>query len=391
MPSVKGNNVLIMQSGGCTPVMNASLAGVVLEIQKTKSFGEIYGAAHGLRGLLAGDLYDLRKQPGRTWKAVEKLPAAILGTARRRLHPDDVGTALEVLAQFEVGYLFVIGGNDSAYTAHQLVMASGNRLVTVLIPKTIDNDLACTDHSPGYGSAARFVALATQGAGLDAEAMGADAPITVLEVMGRNAGWLAGAAALAKRDERDAPHVICLPEVPLAEDELLARVEEAYRRWGFVVAVVPENARSSEGPLGGNAEPFYIDDFGHPYFEGPARGLAKTIGNRLKVRARFEKPGTIQRSVVMSRVDVEEAFRAGQTAVAYATEGHSDIMVALVRESEHPYRCSTKPVPLSEIPGKEKLLPAEYIDSKNWSVTRDFVRYARPLVGRFPTAIRLQR
>lgn len=391
MPSVKRNNVLVMQSGGCTPVLNASLAGVVLEIQKAKGFGEIHGAAHGLRGLLAGDLYDLRKQPEHIWKAVEKLPAAILGTARRRLHPDDVGTALEVLARFEVGYLFVIGGNDSAHTAHQLGIASGNQLVTVLIPKTIDNDLAFTDHSPGYGSAARFVALATQGAGLDAEAMGADAPITIIEVMGRNAGWLAGAAALAKRDERDAPHIICLPEVPLVEDELLARIEDAYRRWGFVVAVVPENARSMEGPLGGNAEPFYVDDFGHPYFEGPARGLAKIIGNRLKVRARFEKPGTIQRSVVMSRVDVEEAFRAGQMAVRYSIEGRTDIMVALVRESEHPYRCSTKPVPLADIPGKEKLLPAGYIDAKNWSVTEDFLKYARPLVGRLPRTIRLRR
>ena len=226
--------------------------------------------------------------------------------------------------------------------------------MVVHVPKTIDNDLPITDHCPGYGSAARFVALATMGAGRDAEAMGEASPVTVIEVMGRDAGWLAASAALGKREEMDAPHYICLPEVPLDEDGFLARMEEAYRRWGFAVAVTSENARGQFGPLGGDRDPFFVDDFGHEYFEGPGRYLAQLLGRELRVRARFEKPGTIQRSLsaCVSSTDAGEATLVGRAAVEYALEGHSDVMVTLVWQPGEGYACYTGLAPLEAVAGK---------------------------------------
>ena len=262
----------------------------------------------------------------------------------------------------------------------------------MLVPKTIDNDLVATDHSPGYGSAARFVALATMGAGRDAEAMGHASPITVVEVIGRDAGWLAASAALAKREERDAPHLVCLPEVPVDETRVLDLIEETYRRLGYAVAVVAENARGPDGVLGGRSRPRYVDDFGHPYFDGAGQYLAELASRRLGVRVRCEKPGTIQRSMMacVSTTDAREAELAGRAAVRYALDGRTDEMVALERFEGKPYRCTTRPVPLEEVAGRVKTMPNEYLDPANYFPAKRFLEYALPLVGgRFPLLGRL--
>ncbi len=263
------------------------------------------------------------------------------------------------------------------------VCAAGYDLTVINVPKTIDNDLVLTDHSPGFGSAARFVALATMGAGRDAEAMGKASPITIIEVMGRDAGWLAASSALAKRDERDAPHIICIPEVPIDEDHFVDVVENAYRRFGFAVAVIAENTRGADGVLGGDSEPWYVDDFGHPYYDGPARYLAGLVGRRLKVRARYEKPGTIQRSLVscVSRTDAQEAETVGRAAVRYALDGHTDQIVTLVREPGEKYVCATGLAPLDKVAGAVKVMPSEYIDASSDFVTDEFISYVRPLIG----------
>ncbi len=254
MSSNRNTNALVMQSGGCTPVLNRSLLGVVAEAQERRAFGQILGSVHGLEGILQGDFRDLGAISPSTWTRIARTPGAALGTTRRKLRTEEVSDTLQILSDDRIGFLFTIGGNDSASTAHSLSQAAGKAgysLIVMNIPKTIDNDLVLTDHSPGYGSAARFVALATIGAGQDARAMGQASPITIIEVMGRDAGWLAASAALARRGEADAPHLICLPEVPVDEDSFVAAVEEAYRRHGFAVAVVAENTRGSEGVLGG--------------------------------------------------------------------------------------------------------------------------------------------
>lgn len=383
--SAKGN-ILVMQSGGCTPVLNRSLFGVFHEASQHSSFGEIYGAVHGLEGILSNSLLDLRKQSNETWDRIAQTPAAALGSTRRKLRGEDVSIISDALTNRNIRYWFIIGGNDSAETGHtmsQEFKASGRSLSVINVPKTIDNDLILTDHSPGYGSAARFVALATMGAGRDAEAMSQASPVTIIEVMGRDAGWLAASAALAKQDARDAPHVICIPEVPVDENRFLERIESIYRRFGFAVAVIAENTRGIGGVLGGNEEPWYVDDFGHPYYDGPARYLAGLVGRHLKIRVRHEKPGTIQRSMMscLSNTDAEEAEMAGRAAVRYALDGHTDKMVTLVREPDDPYSCTTSLAPLEEVAGQVKVMPEEYLDAPNFFVTEEFVKYVQPLIG----------
>ena len=379
-------NILVMQSGGSTPVLNRSLYGVVREAQEHRAFGEKYGAAHGLDGLLSSQLIDLSGQVKARWDRIARTPGAVLGSSRRKLKAEDVTPVMEVLSKHDIRYLFIIGGNDSADTGHRIdaeARASGWPLAVINVPKTIDNDLVHTDHSPGYGSAARFVALATMGAGRDAEAMGEAAPITIIEVMGRDAGWLAASAALGKRDEGDAPHVICIPEVAIDEERFLAHIESAYRLYGFAVAVVAENARSTAGVLGGEQEPWYVDDFGHPYYEGAGRHLARLAGRRLRARARYEKPGTIQRSMAacVSRTDADEAEMVGRAAVQYALQGASGQMVTLVRQPQEDYVCTTGLVPLEQVAGKVLEMPSEYFDQSTYSATAAFLDYARPLIG----------
>ena len=379
-------NVLVMQSGGSTPVLNRSLYGVVQEAHLYDEMGDIYGSVRGLEGLLSGQLVDLRSRGKTWWARAARTPGAILGSSRRRLREEDLTRALEVLAENKVGYLFIIGGNDSAETGHRIAVeaADAARPVSVVhVPKTIDNDLVGTDHSPGYGSAARFVALATMGAGRDAESMRKESPVTVIEVMGRDAGWLAASAALGRRDSRDAPHVVCVPEVPVDEGLFIDRIQRAYERYGFAVAVVAENARGAGGALGGGREPWYVDEFGHPYYEGTGRFLSEITGRRLKTRVRYEKPGTIQRTMVacVSNTDAREAELVGRAAVQRAREGISDHMVTLVRQSGESYGCVTGVAPLAEVAGRVRQLPPEYFDPEQGMPTQSFLDFARPLIG----------
>ena len=379
-------SVLVMQSGGSTPVLNRSLFGVVREVHEHDGFNKVYGAVHGLEGVLDSQFIDLRRPSKAWWHRTARTPGAVLGSSRRRLRPEEVGVVLDLLWEDDIRYLFIIGGNDSAETGHRIstaAQAAKRTLTVVHVPKTIDNDLELTDHSPGYGSAARFVALATMGAGRDAESMGKESPITIIEVMGRDSGWLAAASALGKRGERDAPHFIGVPEVAIDQERFLSRVEEAYRQFGFAVAVVAENARGTTGVLGDQGEPRYVDDFGHPYFDGPGRYLADLASRHLGTRVRHEKPGTIQRSMTacVSKTDAQEAEMVGQAAVRSALQGASDQMVTLIREEGKEYICSTGLAPLEEVAGKARKMPDEFLDPANHMVTPAFIAYASPLIG----------
>ena len=386
-------NAVVLQSGGCTAVMNRSLYGIVDEALSSGAFASVHGARRGVEGLASGDLVDLGGRSERAWTRIARSPGAALGSTRRRVTDDDLPPILRTLARRGIGHLFLIGGNDSAENAMLLADHSSRDIdLTVMsVPKTIDNDLAGTDHSPGYGSAARFVALATMGAGRDAEAMGAASPMTVMEVMGRDTGWLAASAALAKREERDAPHLICVPETPVCEETFLERMEDTLRRFGFAVAVVAENARGPDGVLGRQDEPRFVDDFGHPYHAGAGRYLAELAESRLGARVRYEKPGTIQRSMaaLVSPTDAAEAERAGREAVRSALEGRSGEMVSLVREPGAAYGCGFTTVPLSGVAGRVRAMPARYLDVSLGMATPDFIEYAGPLAGRLPTFGRL--
>ena len=359
---------------------------MVREALNHDSLGEVYGASHGLDGVLAGSLIGLNQQSRTWWERTARTPGAVLGTSRRKLKAEETPAILDLLSVYGIRYWFIIGGNDSANTGYRIHLAArdaGTPLTVIHVPKTIDNDLVLTDHAPGYGSAARFVAMATMGAGRDAEGMGNASPVTVIEVMGRDAGWLTAAAALGKRDERDAPHVICVPEVPVEEEKFLERLEEAYRRFGFAVAVVAENARGPKGVLGTSGRPRYVDDFGHPYYEGPGRYLAELASRHIHKRVRHETPGTIQRSfsAALSTTDAQEAEMVGRAAVRYALEGATAQMVTLVREPGDRYVCHTGLAPLEAVTDRVRTMPPEYFDSSEYSPTPSFLDYARPLIG----------
>ena len=383
-----------MQSGGCTNVLNRSLYGLASEFTRTGD-GTLYGIPHGFEGLLEGRSVNLSSVSESQWATVANAPGAAIGSTRRKLRDEDVDSVFEFMDRLAIGYWFIIGGNDSAETGHTLQTLSGDRgydLTVVNVPKTIDNDLVLTDHCPGYGSAARFIALAVMGSGRDAEAMRGASPITIMEVMGRDAGWLAAASALAKRDERDAPHIICVPEVPQTEDEFISRVEDAYAKYGFCVAVISENTRDPGGnPIGGQDEPWFIDDFGHQYYDGPARYLAGLASRTLGLRARYEKPGTIQRSFIeaASEPDLQEAEMAGRAAVTAALNGNHGVMITLERDETHGYNCYTGVAPLEQVGGLVRPMPDSFLSRDEEFVTQDFINYLKPLVGPLPTMGRL--
>lgn len=384
---VATGNLLVGQSGGATAVINASLCGVVERALASDEVGDIIGMRGGIAGLLSGDLIDLRRQAPDVWPLLSRTPSAALGSGRFKPTGDDLDRALAEIQRRHVRFLLYIGGNDSADTAHRLHLAArsvGYDLRVFSIPKTIDNDLPFTDHCPGYGSIARFLALATRDAGRDTEAMAGVHPVKVIEVMGRNAGWVAASCALARDDERDAPQLIYLPERPPASlQTVLTDVGDTHRRLGYCVLVVPETLRTADGrPLGGGEMP-YVDAFGHPYNPGVSARLADAISGELGLRARYDKPGTIARMsmAMVSTTDLAEAEAVGREAVTRVLRGESDQMVTIERVAGEPYAVRYGAAPLEGIANTERCLPDEFIEPDGRSVTEAFRQYARPLLG----------
>ena len=380
------NNLLVMQSGGPTPVINRSLFGVCDEAVRSGAFAGILGANGGVEGVLSDRVFDLAAISTAAWPAIAAAPGAALGTTRKKFSDSELPRVIEFSERREITHWLIIGGNDSASTALTVSAAAkdaGLDLKVLLVPKTVDNDLVCTDHSPGYGSAARFVASATQGAGRDAEAMGPAAPITVIEVAGRDSGWLAAASVLGKREPRDAPHVVVTPEIGFDPSRALSGIESAYRRYGFAVAVIQENVRDQHGrPLVGDGKPLHVDDFGNEYHEGAGQYLTRFVTDRLKVRVRYDRPGTIQRSMaeLVSSVDAQEAEEVGRAAVRHALDGETNRMVSIVRVGDDPYASETGLTPLEPVAGAHKTMPAEFLDSEGMP-TGAFFGYALPLIG----------
>ncbi|HEY7835777.1 MAG TPA: diphosphate--fructose-6-phosphate 1-phosphotransferase [Ktedonobacterales bacterium] len=383
--SARGH-LLVGQSGGATAVINASLVGVVRAALASDAVDGIYGARHGIEGLLGGDVVDLRREPGATWDRLLTTPSAALGSCRYKLQPEDPQRALDRLRALGVRFFIYIGGNDSADTAHRIAAAARAAdydLRVVCLPKTIDNDLPGTDHCPGYGSAARFVALATQDSALCTAALPDHYPVKIIEVMGRDAGWLAAAAALGQRAEGDAPHLIYVPERPFARARFLDDVRRVHREHGWVVVVAAETIRDEDGRKLGEADQQGADAFGHPLLSGTAQVLVSLVRAELGLRARFDRPGDLQRmsSACVSAVDRDEAERAGRAAVAAALTGESDQMVTLVRAPGPGYACDTGLVPLARVANEQRLLPDDYLDAAGTGVTQAFRDYALPLLG----------
>ena len=386
MQATTHGNLIIGQSGGATAVINASLVGAVEAALADRRIDGIYGMRHGIQGLLAEDILDLRREPAHLWPRIAQTPSAALGTCRYKLQQNDPERAVEILRRYDVRYVLYIGGNDSADTAHRLVQAAqqvGYPLQTISVPKTIDNDLPFTDHCPGYGSAARFIALATQDSTLNTISIPSHYPVKVIETMGRDAGWLTAASALGKRDEQDPPHIILLPEQTFGEERFLAQVEEIYRRIGYVIIVAAETIRDEKGqPLGSSGQ-VGADAFQHPLLSGAAQYLVELVKQKLHLRARFDKPGDLQRmaSNSISSSDRDEAYLVGKIGVQALLKGESDKMVTLQRLEQPTYACTTGLAELEQVANKQRLLPDEYLDANKTMVTQAFYKYALPLIG----------
>ena len=379
-------NLIIGQSGGATAVINASLVGAVEAALRDERVGQIYGMRHGIQGLLQEDITDLRQQPAHTWTELMRTPSAALGSCRYKLQDDDLERVIGIFRRFEIRALLYIGGNDSADTVHRIAQtarALNYELRAISIPKTIDNDLPLTDHCPGYGSAARFLAQATLDSTMNTLSIPWHYPVKVIETMGRDAGWLTASAALCKRAESDAPHILLVPEKPFQAERYLAQVEEAYRRFGYAVIVAAETLRDEHGQALGAAGQVGVDAFQHPLLSGTAQYLVKLVTDRLKLRARFDKPGDLQRmaSFCVSQVDREEAYLVGQAGTQATLAGESDKMVILLRQDKPAYHCTTGLAELSKIANAQRLLPANFLDATGTMVTQAFLSYAQPLIG----------
>jgi 6-phosphofructokinase len=383
---VSKGKMVIGQSGGPTAVINASLAGALREAQRHPEIDGVYGALHGIQGVINEEMIDLGREPREVIERMPGTPAAILGSCRYKVAADEYERILGVLRAHDVRFFFYIGGNDSMDTAHKLAEAAAEErydLAVVGIPKTIDNDLLFTDHCPGYGSAARFTALSVRDAGRDTEAIGIVDNVKIVEIMGRNAGWLTAAAALAREEADDAPHLIYVPERSLHLDALLQDVQRIYDRLGYVVVAATETLRDEDGHILTRTISSDVDSFGHPQRGGVAEYLCQVVKERLGLKARFDKAGTIQRSFMAaaSPVDLGEAVMVGEAAVRHAVAGVTNRMVTLERVSDDPYECTTGLVDLAGVANAERHLPDEYLAAAGNDVTQAFIGYARPLIG----------
>jgi 6-phosphofructokinase 1 len=378
-------NLIIGQSGGATAVINASLVGAVEAAFADQRLG-VYGMLHGVEGLLKEKLIDLRQQPVDIWQQLLQTPSAALGSCRYKLQDHDLGHTIEILKRYDIRYMLYIGGNDSADTAHRLAEAAQQMsydLSILSIPKTIDNDLPFTDHCPGYGSAARFIAQATQDSALATISIPWHYPVKIIETMGRDAGWLAAASALGKRDESDSPHILLIPEQPFIAEQFLTQVEEVYKKLGYVIVVAAETIKDDQGRTLGSVGQVGVDAFQHPLLSGTAQYLVDLVKRELELRARFDKPGDLQRmsSAHISVTDRDEAYLVGKMGVQALLDGESDKMVTLIRDDKPTYHCVTGLVELEKVANVQRLLPDNYLNQNKTMVTPAFYDYALPLIG----------
>jgi 6-phosphofructokinase len=380
-------NLVVGQSGGPTAVINSTLAGVLHEALLAEEVGEIYGMVNGIQGLLDEEMYDLRRQPTDLVATLRATPSSALGACRHKLKEGDTDRVLKVLKAHNIRYFLYIGGNDSADTSRQVeraASAQGYDIRVIALPKTVDNDLPVTDHCPGYGSVARFTAIATMEAGADNRSMRAFDKVKIVEAMGRDSGWIAAASALGKREESDPPHLVYVPEEPLEMEPFLSDVRRVYDLYGYATVVVSESVRGADGrPFVESAADGEVDAFGHRQRGGVAEYLAGIVTSRLGLKARADKPGTLQRAsmALASRVDLDEAFMVGVEGVRAAHRGVSGKMVILVRDPGVEYRCRTGLADLSEVALGVRLLPPEFMDFERHMPTPEFHAYAMPLVG----------
>lgn len=390
--SVLIGNAIFGQSGGPTSVINASAAGVFTEALKQDCIPKVFGAAHGIKGILEERFYDIGCEDPKELELMKTTPSSALGSVRYKLANSEVDDTdykrlLEVFKKYDIRYFFYNGGNDSMDTCNKVskyMQKVGYECRVMGVPKTIDNDLAGTDHCPGYGSAARYIATATMEVYLDARVY--DTPmVCVLEIMGRNAGWLTAASSLATF-KGAGPDLIYLPEIDFDMDSFISQVKAVYEKNnGKVIIAVSEGIRDKNKTYiseYGSDLAKEKDSFGHAQLGGTGQVLAARLKDELNCKTRAIEFSLLQRCAAhcASKTDVDEAFRAGELAVQYAVSGTTDHMVAYERESGNEYKCNFKLVNLSTVANAEKKVPREWINKEGNGLTKDFIDYALPLI-----------
>ena len=385
-------NVVVGQSGGPTAVINASLAGVY-EAAVQAGVNKVYGMKNGIEGFLREQLVDLSSVLDTPEKVeiLKRTPSSFLGSCRYKLKAADKSGAeyekiFSVLKKYEIGYFFYIGGNDSMDTISKLSaygQAIGSKIRFIGIPKTIDNDLMVTDHTPGFGSAAKFVATTLKEVIRDSSVYDMKS-VTIVEIMGRNAGWLTAASALAAGEDCDGVDMIFLPEMTFDLDVFMQKIAEKQKTKGNLIIAVSESLKVADGryvcELADSAQE--EDSFGHKRLTGTARFLADEVNARLHVKTRAIELSTLQRcaSHSASLTDVNEAYQAGAAGLKAALRGQSGMAVVLIRTSSEPYECTAELVEVEKIANHEKCIPAEWIDEENACMRAEFLAYARPLI-----------
>ncbi|HXJ58416.1 MAG TPA: 6-phosphofructokinase [Verrucomicrobiae bacterium] len=386
-------NLLVAQSGGPTAVINASVAGVIQEAGRHECIEEIYGGRNGIWGILREDLIDLNDEKAKTIEGLKYTPAAALGTCRYKLDfkkkPEQAAQDLErlfaVFQAHSIRYFFYCGGNDSQDTANKVHHEAVRRaydLRVIGVPKTIDNDLPHTDHSPGYGSAIKYASATIMEIAADVTSMATESgSCIIIEVMGRQAGWIAAGTVLAKRAAHEAPHLILTPEVPFVESAFLARVREVIDAHRCCVVVVGEGLKNQDGQEV-SVDKSKVDAFGHPVLAGVAEKLEELVNQHLKVKTGTVKLGHAQRAAAHfgSAVDAMEAAACGEAAVRAAIDEKSGFMVKLVRMQSEPYKWTTDLQPLDDIANAEHLVPRDWISDDGFLPNEKFIAYARPLI-----------
>jgi 6-phosphofructokinase 1 len=386
-------HLLVAQSGGPTSVINASVAGVIREAGKHGLIEEIYGGLNGIYGILNEDLIDLNEEKNSAIEGLKYTPGAALGTCRYKIDfkkkPEqaakDMDRLFEVFQAHNIRYFFYAGGNDSQDTSNQIHLEAVKRnyeMRVIGVPKTIDNDLPHTDHTPGFGSAAKYVATTVAEVAIDVGGMATDdGSCCIIEIMGRTAGWLAASSVLAQTVGVGAPHIVLLPELPFNEEAFLAKVKEYIDSNKFCIVACGEGIKNAAGEEIG-ADKSRLDAFGHPVLSGAADRLAEMVQAKLKTKTRTVKLGYAQRSAahIASLRDIEEAVMCGEAAVRAAVEGRSGFMVKLVRSSNDPYHCATDLQDLADIANAVHHIPRDWISEDGFLPNEKFIEYCRPLI-----------
>ncbi len=386
----KKMNAFYAQSGGVTAVINASACGVIETARAHRDkIGKVYAGANGIIGALTEALIDTTKESKKSIAALRHTPAGAFGSCRYKLKGleesrREYERLIEVFKAHNIGYFFYNGGGDSADTCHkisQLSKKTGFPIQAIHVPKTVDNDLPITDNCPGFGSVAKYIAISTREARFDVASMPATSTkVFVLEVMGRHAGWIAAAGALAADAEHDIPVVILFPEVPFSRKKFMAKVREKYRQYGYCTVVVSEGVHYPNGKF--LAETGLKDAFGHSQLGGAAPVVANMIQQDLGLKYHWAVADYLQRAGrhIASKTDVEQAYAMGRAAVELAIKGKNAVMPTIVRTQDHPYRWKVGSAPLSRVANVEKMMPKGFISRDRFSITPKCRAYLEPLI-----------